>query len=364
MKLLEKVINKAAHLLLHTESFKGYLEPLVQQFKPAWRAGFYRAKVIKIITLPANCISLELRPERSWPSHQAGQHVLLSCQFNGRLMTRTFSISSSQGQAERGNHIRLTIKTAKNGAFTSQLANELAVGDFVNLSEPMGEFLLPSCEPNSTDELFFIAAGSGITPFMAMLHTLAEREHIRTQNIYLCYFAKQGEHLFIDELTELKRFIPRLNVMFLVRKQGDSLASALKNVMPTSQVLICGPQQFKQDVDAVLNHFGHLSLNRQAEFFQTPLSNENNADIQQVTVLRHGQVTELLLTGNENLLNGLEQQGLSPNFGCRIGVCHQCQCIKKSGIVKNLRTGEQSDTGEQLIQLCISQAITPLELEL
>ena len=50
-------------------------------------------------------------------------------------------------------------------------------------------------------------------------------------------------------------------------------------------------------------------------------------------------------------------------FGCGMGICHQCQCVKKKGLVKNIRTGQLSDYGEELIQLCVSQVMSDVELE-
>jgi stearoyl-CoA 9-desaturase NADPH oxidoreductase len=63
-------------------------------------------------------------------------------------------------------------------------------------------------------------------------------------------------------------------------------------------------------------------------------------------------------------LEGLERVGLNPTFGCRIGICKSCQCIKRSGVVKNHRTGELSDAPNEWIQLCVSSALSPLELAL
>lgn len=363
MNLLHRLSNKTAKILFHTSSLKGYVEPLIQQLMPEWRDGAYRAKVMKIIHLNAHCISLELKPERRWPSHQAGQHVLLTAQINGRLMTRPFSISSSEGQANHENRIRLTIKTSENGAFTGQLLACLEQGNFVNISAPQGEF---SILPNKTP-LYLVAAGSGITPFMAMLHSVYERQTGAVRPIHLLYFAKPNQHLFSDELTMLASQQANFSLNLLARSQGDSLSNALKECMSTDQVMICGPADFKHQVDSELNKLNHNPINRQAEFYQPPLirSDEQNDNTRlAITVNYAGKQQQLQTDKSSVLLNTLEQQGIQASFGCRIGVCHQCQCIKKSGVVKNIKTGQLSQNGEQLIQLCISQALTPLELEL
>lgn len=70
------------------------------------------------------------------------------------------------------------------------------------------------------------------------------------------------------------------------------------------------------------------------------------------------------VAANEVLLTQFEAKKLPVQRGCGIGICHQCQCIKKTGVGRNLKTGELSDNGEQLIQLCVSQAVSDLELQL
>lgn len=373
MNLLTRLNKVTAKTLFHTESLGSYFEPLIQRVKPAWRAHWFRAQVLSVKPLRDDVLQLELAPQKSWPQAKAGQHVLLTVELNGRLMTRPFSISSSpeqhHAQYPKTRVIRLTIKHNADGAFTSGLSRHITAGCYVNLSAPQGDFVLgESVVALPETPLWFVAAGSGITPFMAMLHQLAlsiERSVLQSSSpIQLIYFAKAGEHLYVDELTALAQQIPQLSVKMLVRKNGDSLAAALQECPAASQVLICGPGKFKQDVDCQLDAINHPPQHRQAEYFQAPVLPQTDNGHQHIQLTQRGKQTQLILATNDTLLNGLELQGITANFGCRIGVCHQCQCVKKTGVVRNLRTGELSQQGEQLIQLCISQAVTPLELEL
>jgi ferredoxin-NADP reductase len=384
MNLLTRLNKVTAKTLFHTESLGSYFEPLIQRVKPAWRTHWFRAQVLSFKPLRDDVLQLELAPQKTWPQAKAGQHVLLTLEINGRLMTRPFSISSAPDQRQtlqpKKRFIRLTIKHTADGAFTSALSRHISAGGFVNLSAPQGEFLFGDSVLNlPARQLWLVAAGSGITPFMAMLHQLAlsthrskpplsnaiqSSDHKPSSTIRLVYFAKAGDHLYVDELTVLAQQLPQLNVKLLVRKNGDSLVDALQGCLASSQVLICGPGQFKQDVDNQLDAINHPPQHRQAEYFQAPILPKTDNGEQHIQLTQRGKQTQLTLATNDTLLNGLEQHGISVTFGCRIGVCHQCQCVKKSGVVRNLRTGELSQQGEQLIQLCISQAVTPLELEL
>ncbi len=60
-------------------------------------------------------------------------------------------------------------------------------------------------------------------------------------------------------------------------------------------------------------------------------------------------------SGDATLLEIAEAAGLKPQYGCRMGICHQCSCRKTSGTVINRLTGKASGPpGEESVQLCIS----------
>jgi ferredoxin len=64
------------------------------------------------------------------------------------------------------------------------------------------------------------------------------------------------------------------------------------------------------------------------------------------------------------LLAQAEAAGLKPEAGCRMGICHSCTCRKTSGKVRDTRTGEIGDGGEQDIQICISVPVGTVTLDL
>jgi stearoyl-CoA 9-desaturase NADPH oxidoreductase len=65
-----------------------------------------------------------------------------------------------------------------------------------------------------------------------------------------------------------------------------------------------------------------------------------------------------------SLLEQAEAAGLTPDFGCRMGICHTCTCRKTAGTVRNALTGELSDGEDEDIQLCISVPAGDVALEL
>jgi ferredoxin len=64
------------------------------------------------------------------------------------------------------------------------------------------------------------------------------------------------------------------------------------------------------------------------------------------------------------LLEQAEEAGLSPAYGCRMGICHTCTTHKRGGHVRNVNSGELSSCEEEKIQLCVSVPAGDVELEL
>jgi ferredoxin len=64
------------------------------------------------------------------------------------------------------------------------------------------------------------------------------------------------------------------------------------------------------------------------------------------------------------LLEQAEAAGLTPEHGCRMGICHSCTCRKTSGAVRNLITGAVSTADEEDVQICVSVPVGDVALSL
>ncbi|WP_435275407.1 FAD-binding oxidoreductase [Psychrobium sp. nBUS_13] len=105
----------------HHHGFASYLEPVMQQYLPAWRSDSYRGKVIDVEHSDSNYSLVTLKLQRGWPVHTAGQHIQLTIENNGRLLTRTFTVASSPDLYQQQQKITLLIRRQKQGQFTGQL---------------------------------------------------------------------------------------------------------------------------------------------------------------------------------------------------------------------------------------------------
>ena len=70
------------------------------------------------------------------------------------------------------------------------------------------------------------------------------------------------------------------------------------------------------------------------------------------------------LPRGRSLLAALEEAGLTPASGCRMGICHTCVCPKLGGTSRNLQSGELQAEPEQALRLCVSAPASDLVLDL
>ena len=64
------------------------------------------------------------------------------------------------------------------------------------------------------------------------------------------------------------------------------------------------------------------------------------------------------------LLEQAEAAGLTPESGCRMGICHTCTRRKTRGAVRNLITGAVSSADEEDVQICVSAPVGDVDIAL
>jgi len=80
----------------------------------------------------------------------------------------------------------------------------------------------------------------------------------------------------------------------------------------------------------------------------------------EITFARSGKTAK----GRGPLLAIAERAGLSPESGCRMGICKTCVCRKVSGVTRDLRTGAISAEADVDVQLCVNEPVGPVEIDL
>jgi len=370
--------------LTQHDTFSSYFQPLIQMLVPHWTTDAYRAQIVEIRDEMSDMYSLVLKPQsglldRDWPTFKAGQFIELMVEKEGSRTLRCFSISSSPAYYEKTGLIELSIRIQQQGRITPWIRQQLNVGSLVNISAAQGEFVLPeSIFPKSVmqeaalssqkaEKLLFIAGGSGITPFRSMLQQLNSNES--QLDIHLLYYSRDANQvLFQDEFQQLEKEHSGLTIRYIdSENEGFISVDHLQKYCTDyyqRTAFICGPSPMIQQARKVLTELEVEPNKINFEFFgAAPVEIENSEH--GVVLFKASDKTVVSEKDKvSTLLEQAEAQGLNPVSGCRMGVCHQCICKKKSGVVFNTRTQQYSDTGSEEIQLCISVAQGDVVLDL
>lgn len=352
------------------DTFAGYFQPFVQMVLPKWTTDAYRAQVVDIRNELSDMFTLVLKPsptifDKSWKTFVPGQYIELMVEKDGARMLRCFSISSSPDYYAKTGLIELSIREQPQGRITPWLKTAMKKGQALNLSEAKGDFVLTP-EKQATP-LLMIAGGSGVTPFRSMLQQLY-RQAVMEVDIQVLYYSRNQDHIvFEEEFRNFQKHLPNVTIHFIDSEVSGFVSSEhIQTYCPdfiSRTPFICGPAPMIKMARSRLQELGVEPEKIMFEYFgAAPIELEGAHGA--VSFATSGLATASDAENQKTLLQQAEESGLEPVSGCRIGVCHQCICQKKSGVVFNSRTGEYSDTGPGEVQLCVSVAVGDVVLDL
>ncbi|HLV76948.1 MAG TPA: FAD-binding oxidoreductase [Marinobacter sp.] len=359
-----KPLHWLGQQLLNRDNPAAWLDPLAETINPMWVQEHTPVRVEQIIQETADTRTFVLAPASRWQGFEAGQHVNICVEINGVRHTRTFSLSSSPELWRRQGQITLTIKRLPGGLVTNWLHDNLSPGQTFALGAAFGEFLIP----RPARPVLFIAGGSGITPILSQLETMADSNY--PQPVTLLYFVRsQNDVIARARLEALASRYSQLSLRIISAdesKEPRFLSASDLDAVPAlthRDVFLCGPKGL-MDLASQLLAGKNVAPDRiHSTFFAppTPVVLDGDALGGQVR-FTHSQV-EAGSEGDANLLEIAEAAGLKPQYGCRMGICHQCSCRKTSGTVVNRLTGKVSGPGEESVQLCVSVPRGPVTLD-
>ena len=315
---------------------------------PMWTSE-NRATVVRVRRPSPRSVTLWLQPNHP-VGFRAGQYLTVTVEIDGRRHSRCYSPAN----AESGQLIELTIARHDGGLVSDYLCRAARRGMTVGLSAPAGDFVLPTPRPR---RLVLIAGGSGITPVMSMVRTLAE-ERYDGEIAVLHYVRTLGDAVYRDQLA----LLPGVRVRYgCTREPGGDLdghfdethlAAAMAD---PDAVYVCGPHAL---VDAVRRHHpGALA----ESFAPAPLAVPDTPGGGRITFSGSGIDVD---DDGRPLLDQAESAGLRPESGCRMGICHTCTRRKAHGIVRNLTTGALSVDDDESVQICVSVPVGDVDIDL
>lgn len=275
-------------------------------------------------------------------------------------VARCYSLCSSPFT---GDPLTVTVKRTAGGYASNWLCDHARPGMRIHVLAPSGTFV-----PKTLDASFLLlAAGSGITPMMAILKSALAEGGGKVVLIYAN--SDENSVIFGAALRDLAAKYPdRLTVVhWLESVQGLPTASALASLAAPyagHEAFICGPGPFMAAVEEALGQVGtpaeriHIEVFKSLESdpFAAVVIEDDDSDEGPATaiVTLDGETHEVRWPRNAKLLDVLLDKGLDAPFSCREGHCGACAVLKKSGEVE-LEVNdvlEQSDLDEGLILGC------------
>ncbi|KKO78168.1 phenylacetic acid degradation protein [Corynebacterium minutissimum] len=329
-----------------------------------------------------------------------GQYVALRATIDGQEVRRSYSICD----VPRDGVLRVAIKRDRGGVFSTWANDTLQPGDTMDVMNPQGAFtskthltglnnpeaVRAELEKLENPHLVAIAAGSGITPIMAIAQTVL---HTSPDTTFELIFANKGggDVMFAEEIGDLKDKFPtrfavhhvlsreqRVNPLFSGRIDAEKLQTLLDNVVRTDAVdewFLCGPFDLVQLVRDELASRDVGEKDVRYELFTTgkPSGDQNQAgrhvevDPEGDNVSINFQLdglsgsVESPVSANESLLNAALRVRSDVPFACAGGVCGTCRAKLVEGEVDMAENYalEADEVKAGYILTCQSRPTTP-----
>ncbi|MFJ4226016.1 1,2-phenylacetyl-CoA epoxidase subunit PaaE [Paenarthrobacter nicotinovorans] len=354
------------------------------------RASFHNLTVAEVRRLTDDAIEVTF----GVPAELAGQYDYLPGQYvalrttlpdeNGEPheVRRSYSICAEPRSFEDGSsEIRVAIKKDLGGLFSTWANAELEAGDVLDVMSPQGAFISRHGKDGSAvqhnvmnsmnhpEELagepgnfVAIAAGSGITPVIAIARTLLAANPETTFDLVYANKAAM-DVMFLEELADLKDKYPsrlalhhvlsreqRIAPLMTGRIDAEKLQSLLSSAIHSEDVdewFLCGPFELVQLCRDTLAARGVEPEHIRFELFTTgrpdrpeghagrPVVEDESQETYKITFKLDGLTGDVASPthARESILNAALRVRPDVPFACAGGVCGTCRAKLITGTV-------------------------------
>lgn len=320
---------------------------------------FRPLRILDIRNETPDCLSVSFHIPDQWKEEfqfSAGQNVTLRTSIGGQEVRRSYSICSSPFE----NELRVAIKKADQGLFSSHAHTYFKPSQVLDVLAPTGNFILPL---NSTNKKHYIAfaSGSGITPIISLLKTILIEE---PQSRFTLIYGNRSRSsvIFREELLALKNIYPdrfHLLTIFSREKMDAPIFEGridvqkceliFKQIIPLAsdqEYLLCGPSSMIFSIrewlmiQKVPEKKIHFELFADPGELSTAIKEiksekkEPSVEKSQVTIRLDGVSTEYQIPADgPTILEAAINAGADLPYACRAGVCATCRAKLVEGKV-------------------------------
>jgi ring-1,2-phenylacetyl-CoA epoxidase subunit PaaE len=272
--------------------------------------------------------------------YKPGQYITLILNINGKEIRRPYSLTSYN---KLDPYPFITVKKIENGEATRYLHEKIQIGNELTALYPTGRFVLPD---NSFKQLFFMAAGSGISPIMGLIKQALYQQQA---NVILTYSNRSKEQtLFYHELALLQQQYPtRFEIIWLFSNNKNLAKARLNRFLledivkknanaPKEKILFftCGPFVYMEMIEITLLTMGFTKEQMFKETFVEPEEDDENGLLDEeakptyvnshVTLNMNGNLFSFQVNAPQTILQAALENNIPLPYSCQKGMCSSC----------------------------------------
>ncbi|KAA5545070.1 ferredoxin--NADP reductase [Adhaeribacter rhizoryzae] len=279
-------------------------------------------------------------------TYEPGQYLTLVLKTQHQEIRRSYSITSVPLLGEL---LTIGVKRIDNGHMSRYLVDRAQPGDQILTTGAGGFFTLPP-DVSTYKQLFFLAAGSGITPIFSLIKTAL---HVYPAlSVVLIYSNHEpGTTIFREALTQLaQKFPDRFRIEFVYSNSPDLTRAHLhKDLLKQflaaygqanlAEILcyVCGPLNYMRMCTYALREAEVPAANIRKENFSRdkPVTPNLPPDTEPHLVTLHYQnrLYQLPVQYPVTILQAAKKQGISLPYSCEAGKCGNCVARCNTGEV-------------------------------
>lgn len=348
--------------------------------------SYHTLKIADITRETSDAVTLHFeQPQNQTINYKPGQFLTLIIPFEGKKERRSYSLSSTPHE----NTLSVTIKRVPGGKVSNYLLDNAAVGQEIEVMEPLGNFCI-TCDAAETRHVILLGAGSGITPLMSILKGVLREEP--NSKVTLLYGNRdENSVIFKDQLEQLRTENPdRLQIAYIYSqpnqnceyrgRMNQSLIIKILERLQLSKIsnglyFMCGPEGMMDEVKKAL-HVLHVPTERvfRESFVSSKLTGEPDTDqhgnvsatdedeitTQTVTIIYEGSEYSVTVNPDQTILEAALDQDVDLPYSCQAGLCTACRGKCLSGKVHlDEREGlSDAELDEGYVLNCVGHPLT------
>lgn len=305
-------------------------------------------------------------------TYKAGQYLTLLHPDFPEEVRRSYSFVSAPGLGE---NLKIGVKRIPNGILSRYLIDSLKPGDKLLTIGAGGFFTLPR-HPEQFEQVFFLAAGSGITPVLSLLKTVLYQ--FPRLKAVLIYSSRSPETAYYKtELESLQKNFPETLVVEYIYSNAANLARAhlhrellvyfIQQFAVTTPAktlaFTCGPKEYMRMCQYGFHMAGIPKENTRKEIFNVekaiPLVEPPDKEQHLVTIQNRPAPLTFPVQFPVSVLQEAKKRGVNLPYSCEAGRCGNCvaKCVEGKVWMAYNEVLTQKELNQGLFLTCVGYPV-------